>query len=53
MAVMGPDVPHQTISGTTVTQSQIAATVAAALLPDYPAAAPKARAVAGLQKAKY
>lgn len=37
MAVMGPDSPHTTINGTTVTQSQIAATVAACLGYDYPA----------------
>jgi hypothetical protein len=37
MAVMGPDTPHTIIKGTTVTQSQIAATVAACLGYDYPA----------------
>jgi len=44
MAVMGPDTPHQVIRGTTVTQSQIAATVAACLGFDYPAAVPQAAA---------
>ncbi len=44
MAVMGPDTPHQIIRGTTVTQSQIAATVAACLGYDYQAAVPKAAA---------
>lgn len=42
MAVMGPDTPHQIIRGTTVTQSQIAATVAACLGYDYQAAVPRA-----------
>ena len=42
MAVMGPDTPHQIIRGTTVTQSQIAATVAACLGYDYRAAVPRA-----------
>ena len=44
MAVMGPDFLHQTIEGTTVTQSQIAATVAACLGFDYPASVPQAAA---------
>ena len=44
MAVMGPDTPHQIIRGTTVTQSQIAATVAACLGYDYQAAVPRATA---------
>ena len=44
MAVMGPDTPHQIIRGTTVTQSQIAATVAACLGYDYQAAVPRAAA---------
>ncbi|MEJ7590691.1 MAG: alkaline phosphatase family protein [Planctomycetaceae bacterium] len=42
MAVMGPDTLHQIIRGTTVTQSQIAATVAACLGYDYQAAVPRA-----------
>ena len=42
MAVLGPDTPHQVIRGTSVTQSQIAATVAACLGHDFPAAVPKA-----------
>jgi len=42
MAVMGPDVLHRTIEGTTVTQSQIAATVAACLGFDYQASVPQA-----------
>lgn len=42
MAVMGPDTPHAIIKGTTVTQSQIAATVAACLGHDYPAEVTKA-----------
>lgn len=42
MAVLGPDTPHQVIRGTSVTQSQIAATVAACLGYDFPAAIPKA-----------
>ena len=42
MAVMGPDTPHQIIRGTTVTQSQIAATVSACLGYDYQAAVPGA-----------
>ncbi|MCX7388556.1 MAG: alkaline phosphatase family protein [Planctomycetales bacterium] len=44
MAVMGPDTPHQLIRGTTVTQSQIAATVAACLGHDYQTAVPRAAA---------
>jgi len=44
MAVMGPDTPHQIIRGTTVTQSQIAATVAACLGYDYQTAVPRAAA---------
>jgi hypothetical protein len=44
MAVMGPDTPHQIIRGTTVTQSQIAATVAASLGYNYQAAVPRAAA---------
>jgi arylsulfatase A-like enzyme len=44
MAVMGPDSPHQVIRGTTVTQSQIAATVAACLGYDYQAAVSRAAA---------
>ena len=42
MAVMGPDTPHTIIKGTTVTQSQIAATVAACLGYDYPKEQPQA-----------
>ena len=42
MAVMGPDTPHAIVTGTTVTQSQIAATVAACLGFDYPAEEPQA-----------
>ncbi len=42
MAVMGPDTPHTIIKGTTVTQSQIAATVAACLGFDYPTEEPQA-----------
>jgi hypothetical protein len=42
MAVVGPDTPHTIIKGTTVTQSQIAATVAACLGYDYPAEVPQA-----------
>jgi hypothetical protein len=42
MAVLGPDTPHQVIRGTSVTQSQTAATVAACLGYDFPAAIPKA-----------
>lgn len=42
MAVLGPDTPPQVIRGTSVTQSQIAATVAACLGYDFPAAVPKA-----------
>ncbi len=44
MAVMGPDTLPQTIRATTVTQSQIAATVAACLGYNYPAAFPNAAA---------
>jgi hypothetical protein len=45
MAVMGPGVPPLGVrSGVTTTQSQIAATVAALLGEDYPAAQPKAAA---------
>jgi hypothetical protein len=44
MAVIGPDTPHKLIEGTTVTQSQIAATVAACLGYDYPLAVPQAAA---------
>jgi hypothetical protein len=42
MAVMGPDTPHTIVKGTTVTQSQIAATVAACLGYDYPREQPQA-----------
>ncbi len=42
MAVLGPDTSHQVIRGTSVTQSQIAATVAACLGYDFPAAVPQA-----------
>ena len=42
MAVTGPDTPHQVIHETTVTQSQIAATVVACLSCDYQAAVPRA-----------
>ena len=42
MAVLGPDTAHQVIRATTVTQSQTAATVAACLGYDFPAAIPKA-----------
>jgi len=42
MAVMGPDTPHTIITGTTVTQSQIAATVAACLGFDYSTDEPQA-----------
>ncbi|MFO0975222.1 MAG: alkaline phosphatase family protein [Planctomycetaceae bacterium] len=42
MAVMGPDTKPQVVSGSTVTQSQVAATVAAALGLDYNAEVPLA-----------
>ncbi len=42
MAVLGPDVSNQTIKASTVTQSQIAATVAACLGFDYPASVSQA-----------
>lgn len=44
IAVMGPDTTHRIVQGTTVTQSQIAATVAACLGYDYPASVPQAAA---------
>lgn len=44
MAIMGPDVVKPTLEGTTVTQSQIAATVAASLGFDYSSAVPQAAA---------
>ncbi len=42
IAVMGPDTPHTIVKGMTVTQSQIAATVAACLGHDYPKEHPQA-----------
>lgn len=50
MAVIGPDVVHQTIERTQVTQSQIAATVAACLGYDYRASVPQAAAALPLPR---
>lgn len=44
MAVIGPDTQHRTISESTVTQSQVAATVASCLGYDYQSAVPQAAA---------
>ena len=44
MAVLGPDSPHRIVRGSSVTQSQIAATVAACLGYDYSSDVPEAAA---------